>query len=103
MTLSEIRIKLAGISPDIRHYFTSETQRDYTYWEETRRLPYTADNVHEEGWRFYVHRYTRDEYDTVAADIFAALDADPAIAVSHEVDYDPDSGYIHHIFECETI
>lgn len=101
MTLTDIRDLLVQIDPDIRHYFSTETTRDYTYWEETRQLPLTADDRHDEAWRFYVHRFTRDEFDPVAQRIMQALDADPRTTVSHTVTYERDSGYIHHIFECE--
>ena len=102
MTLNEIRTMLVAVDPANRHYFSPETAKDYTYWEETGRLPLLADNRHDEAWRFYVHRFTRDEYDPMAGRLFAALDADPRTAVSHTVDYEPDSGYIHHIFSCEA-
>lgn len=101
MTLAEIRSKLAAVDPDIKHYFSVESARDYTYWEETRRLPFLADGVHDEGWQFTVHRFTRDEFDPLARRLFDTLDADPRTAVSHTVDFEPDTGYIHHIFTCE--
>lgn len=101
MTLGDIRTLLVSVDPGIRHYFSTETDRDYTYWEELQRLPFTADGCHEEGWRFYVHRFTRDEFDQVARRLFETLDADPRTAVIHRVDAERDTGYIHHIFECE--
>lgn len=103
MTLSEIKALLMDAIPTetVTHYFSTATTKDYTYWEETRRLPLTADDGHDEAWRFYVHRYTKRENDPVAARLYAALDADPRVAVAWTTDYDPASGYIHHIFECE--
>lgn len=101
MTLGDIRALLVGVDPDIRHYFSTETERDYSFWEETQRLPLTADDRHDEAWRFYVHRFTRDEFDPLARRLFAALDADPRTTVAHTVDFEPETGYIHHIFECE--
>ena len=101
MTLEDIRTLLANVDPDIRHYFSEEPSQDYSYWEETRRLPFMADDLHEEGWRFYVHRFTRDERDPIAPRLFAALESDPGTTVAWRVDHEPDSGYIHHIFECE--
>lgn len=101
MTLEDIRSLLVSVDPEIRHYFSEEPSRDYSYWEETRRLPFMADDLHEEGWRFYVHRFTRRENDPVAFALFAALEEDPGTTVAHQVDYEPESGYIHHIFECE--
>lgn len=101
MTLNDIKALVAGIDQAARHYF-SEAQGDaYTYWEETQRLPLTADDAHAEGWRFYIHRYTKDESDQTALDIFSTLDADPRVTVIHTVDYETDSGYLHHIFQCE--
>ena len=101
MTLSDIKTLLAGIDPNVRHYFSEATGASYTFWEETQRLPYLADDVHQEGWEFYVHRFTKDEEDEVAAEIFSALDEDPRTTVIHRVDFEPDTGYIHHIFQCE--
>ena len=104
MTLQEIRTLLAGVDPEIRHYYSEGTGADYTYWEETRRLPFMADDRYaEEAWRFYVHRYTRSGTDQIANALFDALDQDPRVAVSYSIDYDPQSGYIHHIYECECI
>ena len=104
MTLGEIQTQLAVIDPDIRHYFSAGTGEAYTYWEETRRLPLTADDTHpdaDQAWRFYVHRFTKAENDTIAANLFTALGANPGIAVMHRMAYENDTGYIHHIFECE--
>jgi len=101
MTLTEIRDLLVTADPAIRHYFSMEEDKDYSFWEETRRLPFTSDDGHDEGWRFYVHRYTRQEVDPVAIALFRILDADPRVAVIHTIDFDQDSGYIHHIYECE--
>lgn len=104
MTLSEIQTKLAGIDPDIKHYFSASDGKNYTYWEETQRLPFMADDRHDPAdaaWRFYVHRFTKTEYDPVATALFTALDESTGIAVRWTVDSEPDTGYIHHIFECE--
>lgn len=103
MTLQEIKSLLVQAAPDIRHYFSVETDIDYTWWEETEPLPYTADGVHVQGWVFYVHRFTRQENDSVAAALFALLDADPRIAVSSTQDYEPETDYTHYIFRCEAL
>ena len=101
MTLGDIRTLLVSVDPGIRHYFSTEIDRDYTYWEETRRLSFMADDKHLEAWRFYVHRFTRDEFDPIAQRLFKALDADPRTTVIHRTDFEEDTGYIHHIYECE--
>lgn len=101
MTLQEIKALVLSVDPAAQHYFTTAKGRDYTYWEETARLGFTADDRHEEGWAFSVHRFTRDEFDPVARRLFAALDADPRTAVRETIDHEMDTGYIHHIFDCE--
>lgn len=101
MTLADIRTLLVRVDPAIRHYFSTETSKDYTYWEETQRLPFLCDDRHQEAWSFYVHRFTRDEFDPVARRLFDTLDANPRTTVIHTVDHESDSGYIHHIYECE--
>lgn len=101
MTLAEIRSLLVGIDPDISHYFSVQENKDYSFWEETQRLPFLSDNVHDEAWRFYVHRFTRSEFDPVAKLFFDTLDGNDRITVSHTVDYDADAHMIHHIFVCE--
>lgn len=102
MTLEQIRAFLVAVDPDIKHYFTMSDDGAYSYWEETSRLPFTADGRHQDGWRFYVHRFTRQEGDQMALALFNALDADFRIAVRWTIGFDKESGYIHHIFECEA-
>lgn len=101
MTLTDIKNMLVAVDPTIKHYFTMGNGEAYTYWEETKRLALMADNEHEEGWRFYVHRFAKAENDTIATSLFNALDADDRVSVTWTVDYESDTGYIHHIFECE--
>ena len=101
MTLDEIRALVVSADAHAQHYESRATEEDYTTWRETGRLPYLADDQHLEGWRFQVDRFARDEHDPVAAALFAALDADDRVAVQHLVDYERDTGYIHHIFDCE--
>ena len=101
MTLSEIRDLLVSVDPGIRHGFSMEKDKDYTYWQETQRLSLLRDDRHDEGWIFYVHRFTHDEFDPVADRFFQVLDTDPRTTVIHRPDYENDTGYIHHIFECQ--
>ena len=101
MTLTDIRDLLVSVDPDIKHYFTDSDAPAFSYWEETRRLPMFSDDRHEQAWRFYVHRYTKAENDVMASQLFDTLDQDPRIAFQYIVDFDTDSGYIHHIYDCE--
>lgn len=102
MTLKEIAAFLTEADPLISHYESMDKQGDYTFWEETRPLSFMADGVHQEGWRFYVHRYTREEEDPIAAALMTDMDTSDRITVEHEVDYIPEKDMIHHIFACEA-
>ena len=105
MTLNEIKALLVTADPNIKHYFSMHgSEEPYSYWEETNMLPFTGDDRHaigDQAWRFYVHRFTKTEGDAIAGAIFAALDGDPRTTVRWVTDFDRDSGFIHHIFECE--
>ena len=101
MTLQEIKKVLLKGDPDIQHYTSRKKTADYTVWKEYRQMGITGGDHHEEGWCFQVDRFTRKERDPVTENIRRALEAEPAIAFSHEVDYEQDTGYIHHIFDCE--
>ena len=102
MTLREIKTLVVSADPDIRHYFSEEKGRDYSYWEEIRRLAFMSDDRHEEAWRFAVHRFTRAENDPVAKRILDVLDGDDRVAVAYEVAVQ-DDGWIHHIYICEGL
>lgn len=104
MTLSAIQTLLASVDPEIKHYFSAANGRNYTYWEESQRLRTVADDRHnpeDVAWKFYVHRFTKIEYDPLADALFTALDQSTGITVRWLVDPERVSGYIHHIFECE--
>ena len=101
MKLTDIETLVGGVDAQARHGYTMSTESAYTYWEETQRLPFTSDDRHQEAWRFYVHRYTKDESDSTAATLYNTLDADPRTTVIHTKDYDPERGYFHHIYQCE--
>ena len=104
MTLREIKAVLAAVDPGVRFGWSMGTGADYTYWEPHGRLPLTADDRHvEEGWAFTVHRFTRREDDPVAPALFAALDGNPNIAVTWNIDTEAETGYIHHILDCEAV
>ena len=102
MTLSEIKALVLSADPTAERYESSRADSEsYTVWREVRRLAATADDVHIEGWAFQVDRFTRDEGDPVAAAIFETLDESDRVALAYSVDYEEDTEYIHHIFDCE--
>jgi hypothetical protein len=102
VTLAEIKAVVLSADPTAEHYESSKRNSDsYTVWREVRRLAATADDRHIEGWAFQVDRFTRAEGDPVAEALFEALDASDRVAVHYEADYEQDTEYIHHIYDCE--
>lgn len=104
MTLEDIRAFVAAIDPDAGHFASAyQGSPAYTVWKEFNTLGMMADDQHQGGIKFQIDRFARDEFDRIARDIKAALEADPRIAYRKETDYERDTGYIHHIYECEGI
>lgn len=101
MTLQEFRDILLTADPAASHY--SSTQKpNYTMWAEYGDSALTADSkISESVWKIQVDRFTKLEYDPVVESIRAALDRDD-IAFEYLCDFEPDTGYIHHIFDCEV-
>ena len=102
MTLAEIQALVVSCDSKAGHYESaSQSKTGYTVWREVRRLNTLADDEHAEAWAFQIDRFTKSENDTVAAALFAALDADDRIAFEYMVDYEPDTRWIHHVFDAE--
>lgn len=104
MTVREIRNLVISADENAQHYWTSRQSADYTVWREYRLLPHTSDDVHAEQWAFQIDRFCRAEFDPVAEQIRAVLDAAPGVSYSYQVDFEgtPESGgLIHHIFDCQ--
>lgn len=103
MTLQEIKALVLSADPNAQHYSSTHDAVNYTTWREYRRLSMTSDDTHVKGWAFQIDRFTYDEFDVIAEAIEAALENAPGVAYGYQVDYEPDTEYIHHIFECEGI
>ena len=102
MTVSEIKALVKSADATSSHYESAKRSgADYTVWREVRMLDTTSDDIHDEAWTFQIDRFTKTENDTVAATIRQKLDADPRVAYSYVVDYEPQTRYIHHIYDCE--
>ena len=102
MTLSEIQALVVSADAHAGHYESAyQNSAAYTVWREYNRLGTMADDAHEAGWHFQVDRFTKTENDATAAAIYAALEADDRVAFEYLIDYEPDTRYIHHIFDCE--
>lgn len=99
MSEEQIRDMLLEADPDIDHYH-SDSKGDYTIWQE-----YEESNLHgddeAQGWKFQVERWTRQEFDPIAKKIRAVLKK-YCIPNIHQVEYDSETGYIRHLFDCEA-
>lgn len=105
MTVKEIGQFVHAIDPKARHYFVGQEGSNFTVWMETERLALEADDGWaEEGWKATIARFTKQEYDPIAASIEAALLNNVRIALtSYKVGSHLQSGYISHFFEFEAM
>jgi hypothetical protein len=53
-------------------------------------------------WKVQVDRFTKTDNDTIALGILNALEA-AKIPHTYLIDYEKDTGYHHHIFDCEVV
>lgn len=104
MTLDDIRALVVSVDPTAAHYDSAHRKTDaYTVWREYQRTGLSADNKRpNKSWRFQIDRFTKTEGDAIAAALESALENNPFIAYDYQVDFEPDSGFIHHIFDCEA-
>lgn len=102
MTTSEIKTMLVAVDSTVERYESSRTGSEaYTVWRELGPGAFFADGKHQDVTRFQIDRFTKTEDDTVAAAIFTALEARDDVAFEYLVDHETDTGYIHHIYDCE--
>ncbi len=101
MTLQGFRDILLTADSQASHY-ESKKRPNYTVWSEYGDDGLSADSIRQESaWKIQVDRYTKLEYDPVVDAIRAALDRDD-ISYEYSCDFEQDTGYIHHIFDCEV-
>ena len=101
MTVEEIKEILVAVDPDVQRYdHDHQGTESYTVWREFGRAGFYGDGVEDGTIRFQVDRFTKTEDDETAAALLEALEAQDDIAVDYLVDYERDSGYIHHIYDC---
>ena len=92
------------MDPSAGHYESAHRPgQSYTVWQEIQRAGLLADNKRPcKSWRFQIDRFTKNENDAIAQQLEEALEADPRITYNYVVDYEPGTGYVHHIFDCEA-
>lgn len=104
MTVQEIRDVILTADPDARHYEAALDGSDFTVWMEYERIGLMADDGYAEpGWRFEVDRYTKTEYDPIAEALEDVLTNTPGVTSRHRVQYNQQTGYIRHVYDCEAV
>lgn len=104
MTLNEIQALVVSVDPNAGHYESAWRGSDaYTEWNEKRTLDFSGDNRHLGAVAFQIDRYTKAQDDAIALALEAALEARDDVAFEHLTDPEPETGYVHHIFDCEGI
>ena len=105
MTVQEIKDLLLSVDPDVQRYDHDRAGSGdaYTVWQELRPLGLYGDGQEEGTIRFQVDRFTKNEDEGTALALKAALESQDDIAVDYLVDYERDTGYIHHIYVCEAV
>lgn len=103
MTVRQIAELVGSVDAQARHYFNPHDGEDYTRWQEYERIGQAGDDLRDAGWKFQIDRFTKQEYDPIAEAMETALQNATGVAYNYLVDYEQDSGYIHHIFDCEGV
>ena len=97
MTLDQFGTVIKSADPAAAHYAGKGTG-NYTRWYEYD----LGDNGGKSGpMKIQVDHFTKLENDPVVTGITEALNLDDVYA-KHLVDFEPDTGYIHHIWDCEV-
>lgn len=102
MTLDDLKNLLLTVTPNTYHYAAFEKPDQYIVWAEYGANPLSADSRYpEKAFKLQVDYFTKMEFDPNVAKIEAVLDTDE-ISYDCLVDYEDDTGYIHHIWDCEV-
>lgn len=77
-------------------------QENYTVWRPYGLTGPRSNNKRScRVWKVQIDRLTKTDNDTIAAALLDALDAS-RIPYTYLLDYEQDTGYHHHIFDCEV-
>lgn len=103
MTVQRIKDLLTSIDPNVQRYDHdgAGTADAYTVWQEIRPVGFYGDGQEEGTIHFQVDRFTKTEDEETALALKALLESQDDIAMDYLVDYERDTGYIHHIYDCE--
>jgi len=99
INLDVFRDLLLEADPNITKYDGGGTE-NYTTWTPGGIDRGLADDEDDDQvQRVYVDRFTKKDKDPIVDAIWDKLNA-ARIPFEYERDYEPDTGYIHHIFTC---
>ena len=105
MTLPEFRDLLLTVCPQVFHYEAAKAESDYIVWHEAGTLSLMGDGESaESGTRIAVDFFTKDEYSPVQARLELVLgDHDEICLTDYAIDFEKDTGLIHHAMTCEVM
>lgn len=106
MTIEAFVNILKKIDPDISRYQRIRKKSDdaYSVWSDYGTRTLYANGVPAGSVKkVQVDYFTFKEDDPVASRYFHALSLNDEIAVEHTADFETDTRYIHHIFDCEVV
>ena len=105
MTLQEWKSLLLKAGPPVSHYQPKKQMGRYMVWTEYGGRRFLAGDRDETRIvRIQVDLFTKTEYDPAFRALYDLLDAAEGVAFSHPLtDFENDTGYIHHIFDCEVL
>ena len=101
MEVRDIKELVATVDPEARHYTNTKDGTDYTVWMEYERTGLMADDARGTGWKFEIDRFTKTEYDPIAEALEKLLTETEGITFTYMVEYEQDTKYIRHLFDCE--
>ena len=103
MTLTEFYNLIKAVDSDISAYSGSGTG-NYTVYHPYEIGGLRADGrIVESRLKVQVDRYTRLDSDPIVESLGAALESTDDISFRHLIEFEPDTGYIHHIWDCEVV
>lgn len=102
MTKNGFKALIISADAAATHHFGGGAE-NYTTWSEFGEGGLRANNRNSESLlRIQIDRFTKLDNDPVVDAITAALDANE-IAYDYLLDREPDTKYLHHIWDCEVI
>lgn len=101
MTLREFAAVLATAYPKVSHYTASKEKGNYIVWTEYGGRKQAAGPLTVQ--KIQVDLYTRVELDPALKSVLMALEKAGVSTDAPATTYEEDTGYIHHIIECEIV